>query len=233
MVYFPGILKTRNCAVERLVFCAQQHPRGICVCVFWEEDCFSLLNGKARPLLTVTLLCGRASSQCYCVLTGSYFHSRSVSKAGRGRNMPSDAHSWLQAHPLTCVCVQTAGQSHTQARGPEQWHAAAQDVYVISRVCEKLFSVAVETKCNIEKSLPPLPPFLLLLSLSLSSSLWLPPPPCREKPVSTGEPGHISNSSCRCQAVSNDTWQRQSFPQRHVGRPGESCVSLCRHSRLY
>lgn len=108
MVFFPGILKTRNCVVEQFVFCAQQHPRGICVCVcvFWEQECFSLLNGKARPLLTVTPLCGRASSQCYCVLTRSYFHSRSVSKAGRGRNMPSDAHSWLQARPLTCVCKQ-------------------------------------------------------------------------------------------------------------------------------
>lgn len=112
MVYFPGILKTRNCVVERLVFCAQQHPSGICVYVFWEQECFSLLNGKARPLLTVTLLCGRASSQCYCVLTGSYFHSRSVSKAGRGRNMPSDAHSWLQAHPLTCVCANSRTVSY-------------------------------------------------------------------------------------------------------------------------
>lgn len=34
MVFFPGILKTRNCVVKRLVFCAQQHPSGICVCVF-------------------------------------------------------------------------------------------------------------------------------------------------------------------------------------------------------
>lgn len=60
------------------------------------------------------------------------------------------------------VFLQRARQAHTEVLGLEQWHATPQDVYVISRVCQKLFGVAVETKCNIE------PPFHFSLWL-----LWL------------------------------------------------------------
>lgn len=67
--------------------------------------------------------------------------------------------------PLMTPCtpigafLQRARQTHTETLGLEQWHATPQDVYVISRVCQKLFGVAVETKCNIEPH--PRPPLFL------------------------------------------------------------------------
>lgn len=90
-----------------LCFCAQQHPRGNCVCVCVlrvGRFFFSLLNFTSWLLLTVTLLCQRSSSQYYCVLTGSNFHSASRAKSGWGKDLHIDAHSWLLAHPLVCFC---------------------------------------------------------------------------------------------------------------------------------
>lgn len=64
--------------------------------------------------------------------------------------------------PLMTPCtpfgglLQRARQTHTEALGLEQWHATPQDVYVISRVCQKLFGVAMETRCNIEPHPAPL-----------------------------------------------------------------------------
>lgn len=66
-------------------------------------------------------------------------------------------------------CVIAESQTHTEALGPEQWHATPQDVYVISRVCQKLFGVAVETQCNIQ--LPLFPLFLPVASLSPEKKL--------------------------------------------------------------
>ena len=130
--YFP-----RNHVMERLVFCAVQRPTGSCVC-FESKSVFPLFNSNSRLLLTVTPLCGKCSSQCYCVLTGSYFHSAAVWRAGWRRNMRTDAHSWLLVYPLTCVCVCVclsvclrvlrSRQTHTDTLGPEQWHATTQDV---------------------------------------------------------------------------------------------------------
>lgn len=65
---------------------------------------FSLLNFTSWLLLTVTPVCQRSSSQYYCVLTGSYFHSASRAKAGWGEDLHIDAYSWLLAHPLVCFC---------------------------------------------------------------------------------------------------------------------------------
>lgn len=67
------------------------------------------------------------------------------------------------------VLLQRARQTHTETLGLEQWHATPQDVYVISRVCQKLFGVAVETECNIQ--LPLFPLFLPVASLSLEKKL--------------------------------------------------------------
>lgn len=97
----------RSRVVGQLLFCAQQHPRGNCVCfesrrVFFFF--FSLLKFTSWLLLTVTLLCQRSSSQYYCVLTGSYFHSASRAKAGWGKDLHIDAHSWLLARPLVFFC---------------------------------------------------------------------------------------------------------------------------------
>lgn len=60
----------------------------------------------------------------------------------------------IEAHTCTHTYMHTLihTQTHTETLSPEQWQATAQDVYVTSRVCEKLFGVAVETKRNIEKS---------------------------------------------------------------------------------
>lgn len=184
------------------------------LCVFWEQECFLLFNSKTRLLLTVTLLCWKDSCQCYCVLTGSYFHSPAVSKAGWRKKTSLQ----MPTHDSTCtpihVCAKSLSDRHTQTLtltetlGPEQWYATAQDVYVTSCVCEKLGGVAVETKCNIEKS---------PLSLSFCGSL----PLCREKPVHKGEPGLIPDSGCSCQTVSDDTRQRPSVRQRYAGGSGE------------
>lgn len=71
---------------------------------------------------------------------------------------------------LVGVFLQRARQTHVEALGLEQWHVTPQDVCVISRVCQKLFGVAVETKCNIEPPTPPTP-FLPVASLSLEKKL--------------------------------------------------------------
>lgn len=94
----------RSCVVEQLVFYAQQHPRGNCVCFESRRFFSSLLNFTSWLLLTVTPLCQKSSSQYDCVLTGSYFHSASRAKAGWGKDLHIDAHSWLLAHPLVCFC---------------------------------------------------------------------------------------------------------------------------------
>lgn len=131
------------------------------LCVFWEQECFLLFNSTSRLLLTVTLLCWKVSSQCYCVLTRRYFQSLTVFKVGWGKNMPADAHLQHHAHLFMCVRTKPLRQTH-KTPGPEQWHATAQDVYVTSCVCEELFGVTVETRCNIEK-------------FPLSLPLWLCP----------------------------------------------------------
>lgn len=84
-----------------LGFVQSNIPEGT-VCVLRVRGFFSLLNFTSWILLTVTLLCLRRSSQYYCVLTGSYFHSASRAKAGWGEDLHLDAHSWLLAHPLVC-----------------------------------------------------------------------------------------------------------------------------------
>lgn len=72
----------RSCVVEQIVFlCRATSQRELC---FESRSFFSLLNFTSWLLLTVTLLCQRSSSQYYCVLRGSYFHSASTAK-GWGR----------------------------------------------------------------------------------------------------------------------------------------------------
>lgn len=69
-----------------LGFVQSNIPEGT-VCVLRVRGFFSLLNFTSWILLTVTLLCLRRSSQYYCVLTGSYFHSASRAKAGWGEDL--------------------------------------------------------------------------------------------------------------------------------------------------
>lgn len=69
-----------------LGFVQSNIPEGT-VCFLRVRRFFSLLNFTSWILLTVTLLCLRRSSQYYCVLTGSYFHSASRAKAGWGEDL--------------------------------------------------------------------------------------------------------------------------------------------------
>lgn len=143
------------------------------------------------------------------MLTRSYFHSPAASKAGWGRNMPTDAHSQLHAHTFMCVCKEPFRQTHT--------------------LIQRLLVL------NNDMQLPRMSMSLPVFVRSYFVLLWKPnvilknplplcgsPSLCREKPVHKGEPGLVPDSGCSCQTVSDDTRQRPRIRQHHAGGPGES-----------
>jgi len=148
--------RLENSVMEKVCFVKSKIPRGD-VC-FESRSVFPCWSAKPGYCSHWLYCVERGSSQCCCVLTKSYFHSPAALKSRVGKK---HAHSCPLTSPCTPIrmSVQSAIHTHThththkiiqcESLGTEQWNATAQDVYVISRVCEKLFAVAVETKCKI------------------------------------------------------------------------------------
>lgn len=80
--------------------------------------------------------------------------SRCIKKQGGEQTyLQISIHSnFMYVQKYTDTLTPTQGERERESLDTEQWHASAQDVYVTSRVCEQSFGVALETKCNIEKS---------------------------------------------------------------------------------
>lgn len=151
-----------------LVFCAAQHPRGSCVC-FESKSFFFLVK---LQILTTAHRDSTVSEEFLSILLCAHrelFPLSFQSKSRVGRRLAYRCPLMTPCTPFG-VLLQRARQTHTEALGLEQWHATPQDVYVISRVCQKLFGVAMETRCNIEPH--PRPPlFLPVASLLLEKKL--------------------------------------------------------------
>lgn len=126
---FPRLTVKPGCCSQWL-FCVERIPLNATVCSPGVISTHPLHRRQG----------GEETSLQMCTLDSVHALSRVCAKS----------HSDRGTHTYMHTLIHT--QTHTETLSPEQWQATAQDVYVTSRVCEKLFGVAVETKCNIEKS---------------------------------------------------------------------------------
>lgn len=205
---FHGILSEKLCCGAACVFAHSNIPEGtVCVCVLRVGRFFFFL--VKLHILTTAHSDSTVSEEFLSILLCALRESFPLSFQGKirvGKGLAYRCPLMTSCTPVG-VFLQRARQTHTEVLGLEQWHATPQDVYVISRVCQKLFGVAVETKCNIEPPPPSVSPH------GFSDS--------RKKTLCSWEPGLISNFSCSCQACSDDTWKRQNLQQQWETGSGE------------
>lgn len=91
----------RSCVVEWLGFCAEQHPRGNCVC-FESKRVFFLVK---LHILNTAHSDSTVSEEVLSILLCAHrelFPLSFQSKSRVGRRLALDAHSWLLTHPLVC-----------------------------------------------------------------------------------------------------------------------------------